>query len=465
MNDPSKKTAMPFVSTNPATGEAFAEHPEHDGAEIARRLDLADRCFEEWRETTFAERAALMKRLAALFREKKRAVAEMASREMGRPITAAMAEVEKCALVCDYYADNAEKMLAPEPVDAGTSESYVRFDPLGAVLAVMPWNFAYWQVMRFAAPALMAGNVGLLKHASNVQGCAIMLEELFREAGFPTGAFQNLAVRVAAVEGVLRDKRVKAATLTGSEKAGASVASICGQEIKTTVLELGGSDPYVVLADADIEACARVAVEARLQNAGQSCIAAKRFIVVSAVHDRFVKLLMEGFAKVVVGDPLDEKTTMGPLSTEGGLKDVERQVADSAAMGAKIVCGGNRVTGPGWFYEPTILTGVKKGMPAYDEETFGPAAAVIEVANEEEAIAVANDTDFGLGAALWTRDIARAKLLAARLNAGFVAINNMVKSDPRLPFGGIGKSGYGRELSHYGIKEFVNIKTVRISAS
>ncbi|MEY4744527.1 MAG: hypothetical protein RL272_472 [Candidatus Parcubacteria bacterium] len=454
---------MAFISTNPATGEAFAEHPEMDAAEVARRLDLADRAFEEWRETSFAERAALMKRLGALFREKKRPVAEIASREMGRPITAAMAEAEKCAVVCDYYAENAERMLAAEAVDAGPGESFVRFDPLGIVLAVMPWNFAYWQAMRFVAPALMAGNVGLLKHSSNVQGCAIALEELVREAGFPTGCFQNLAIRAADVEAVLRDPRVKAATLTGSEKAGTSVASVCGQEIKTTVLELGGSDPYVILADADVEAAAKVAVEARLQNAGQSCIAAKRFVVVKAVHDRFVALLKDGFAKVVMGDPFDEKTAMGPLASESGLGDIARQVEDSVAMGARLVCGGTRGEGPGWFYEPTILTGVCRGMPAYDEETFGPVAAVIEVKDEEEALVVANDTEFGLGAAIWTKDVAKAKRLAARLNAGFVAINGMVKSDPRLPFGGIGKSGYGRELSHYGIKEFVNIKTVRVA--
>lgn len=455
---------MPFVSINPATGEAFAEHPEHDAAEVARRLDLADRCFEEWRETSFAERAAPMRRLAAIFRERKRAIGEVAAREMGRPITAAMAEVEKCALVCDHYADNAERILADEVVERGATESYVRFDPLGIVLAVMPWNFAYWQVMRFAAPALMAGNVGLLKHASNVQGCAIVLEELFREAGFPTGAFQNLAIRPAAVEAVLRDRRVKAATLTGSERAGASVASICGQEIKTTVLELGGSDPYVVLADADLEAAAKVAVEARLQNAGQSCIAAKRFVVVREVRERFVALLKEGFEKVVVGDPLDEKTGMGPLSTESGRKDIERQVEGSAALGAKVVCGGERPNGPGWFYPPTILDGVKKGMPAYDEETFGPVAAVIEAADEEDAVRIANDTEFGLGAAVWTRDLAKARDLARRVNAGFVAVNGMVKSTVTLPFGGVGKSGYGRELSHYGIKEFVNIKTVRVTA-
>jgi succinate-semialdehyde dehydrogenase/glutarate-semialdehyde dehydrogenase len=463
MADPKPHTAMTFKSVNPATGEAFAEYDRHDAAEVERRLQLADRAFAEWRDTPYAERSALMKRLGAAFRAKARDLGEIAAREMGRPITPAIAEIMKCALVCDFYADEAPKMLADEPIDAGTSESYVRFDPLGIVLAVMPWNFAYWQVMRFAAPALMAGNVGLLKHASNVQGCAIALEELFREVGFPNGCFQNLAIPPADVEAVLRDKRVKAATLTGSERAGASVASICGQEIKPTVLELGGSDPFIVLEDADLEACAKIAVDARLQNAGQSCIAAKRFVVVSAVHDRFVALLKEGFGTVVMGDPLDEKTTMGPLATENGRKDIERQVDDSVAKGAKVVAGGRRVDGPGWFYEPTILTGVKKGMPAYDEETFGPVAAIIEVADEAEALAVANDTEFGLGASLWTTDIPRAKRLAAKVNAGFVAVNNMVKSDVKLPFGGIGKSGYGRELSYYGLKEFVNIKTVRIA--
>ncbi len=455
--------SMTFISTNPATGVAFAEHPEMDDAEVARRLDLGQRAFEEWRETTFAERAALMKRLGVAFRAKKRELAAIAASEMGRPITAGISEIEKCALVCDFYADEAETMLAPETVDAGTSESYVRFDPLGIVLAVMPWNFAYWQVMRFVAPALMAGNVGLLKHASNVQGCAIALEEIIREAGFPTGCFQNLAIRVSAVEGVLRDPRVKAATLTGSEKAGASVAAICGSEIKPTVLELGGSDPYIVLADADVEAAARIAVEARFQNAGQSCIAAKRFIVVRSVHDQFVALFKEGVAKMVVGDPMDEQTTMGPLSTASGRDDTARQVRGSLELGAKLVCGGSTPNRPGFFFEPTILSGVKKGMPAYDEETFGPIAAVIEAADEADAIRIANDTEFGLGASIWTRDIARAKQLATRVNAGFVGINSMVKSDPRLPFGGIGKSGYGRELASYGIREFVNIKAVRIA--
>lgn len=457
------RPAMTFKSVNPATGEVVAEFDRHPPEEVERRLQLAERAFGEWRLTPFAERAALMKRLGAAFREKARDLGEIAAREMGRPITPAIAEVMKCALVCDFYADEAPKMLADEPIDAGTSESYACFDPLGIVLAVMPWNFAYWQVMRFAAPALMAGNVGLLKHASNVQGCAIALEEMFRSAGFPNGCFQNLAIAASEVEAVLRDKRVKAATLTGSEKAGASVASICGQEIKPTVLELGGSDPFIVLEDADLEACTKVAVEARLQNAGQSCIAAKRFVVVSAVHDRFVALLKEGFGAVVMGDPLDEKTTMGPLATENGRRDIERQVDESVAKGAKIVAGGHRVAGPGWFYEPTILTGVKKGMPAYDEETFGPVAAVIQVADEAEAVMVANDTEFGLGSSVWTTDIAKAKRLAREINAGFVAVNNMVKSDVRLPFGGIGKSGYGRELSYYGIKEFVNVKTVRIA--
>ncbi len=456
-------TAMTFKSVNPATGELLNEFDRHSPEEVERRLQLAERAFAEWRETPYAERAALMRRLADAFRDKARELGEIAAREMGRPITPAIAEIKKCALVCDYYADETADILAEEKVDAGTSEAFVRFDPLGIVVAVMPWNFAYWQVMRFAAPALMAGNVGLLKHASNVQGCAIALEEMFRSAGFPNGCFQNLAIPAADVEAVLRDRRVKAATLTGSEKAGASVARICGEEIKPVVLELGGSDPFIVLEDADLEACAKVAVEARLQNAGQSCIAAKRFVVVRAVHDRFVALLREGFDTVIMGDPLDEKTTMGPLATENGRKDIERQVDESVAKGAKIVAGGRRGDGPGWFYEPTILTGVKKGMPAYDEETFGPVAAIIEVADEAEALFVANDTEFGLGASVWTADVARAKRIAAKLNAGFVGVNSMVKSDVMLPFGGVGKSGFGRELSHYGQKEFVNVKTVRVA--
>lgn len=454
---------MPFISRNPATGEAIAEHEEMSREETLRRIDLAHRAFEDWRERPFAHRAELFRQLAKVFRLKAENLAEIAALEMGRPITAGISEIEKCAKVCEYYADNAEQMLAPAAAQTEASEAFVRFDPLGIVLAVMPWNFAYWQVMRFAAPALMAGNVGLLKHASNVQGCATALEGLFLEAGFPTGAFFNLAITPQAVEAVLRDPRVKAATLTGSERAGASVASICGQEIKKTVLELGGSDPFIVLEDADLEPCANVAMTARLQNSGQSCIAAKRFIVVRSVAERFVALLKDNFeTKVVLGDPRDPATTFGPLATEGGLADMERQVSGSMALGAKVVTGGKRADRAGWFYEPTILTDVRKGMPAYDEETFGPVAAVITVENEEEAIAVANDTEFGLGASVWTVDIERAKRVAARLNAGFVGINNMVKSEQSLPFGGIGKSGYGRELSDYGIREFVNVKTVRI---
>ncbi len=454
---------MPFLSRNPATGETVAEHDEMSREEVLRRIDLAQRAYEDWREMPFGHRANLFRELAKLFRLKAESLAEIAAIEMGRPITAGISEIEKCAKVCDYYADNAEKMLAPTPAFTEAKRAYVRFDPIGIVLAVMPWNFAYWQVMRFAAPALMAGNVGLLKHASNVQGCAIALESLFSEAGFPTGAFQNLAISPKDVEAVLRDRRIKAATLTGSEGAGKSVARISGDEIKRTVLELGGSDPFIVLEDADLVPCAAVATTARLQNSGQSCIAAKRFIVVRSVAERFTALLKEHFeTKVVLGDPRDRATTFGPMATENGLADMERQVAGSVALGAKVLTGGKRADRPGWFFEPTILTDVRKGMPAYDEETFGPIAPIIVVENEEEAIAVANDTEFGLGAAVWTADEQRGERIAARINAGFVSVNGMVKSEQTLPFGGVGKSGYGRELSEYGIKEFVNIKPVRI---
>lgn len=454
---------MSFTSINPATGGVIATYPEHAAPEVERRLALATTCFVSWRSRSFADRAAPMRRLAELFREQRRPLAEEITREMGRPITAALAEVEKCALACEFYATAAAEFLAEERIATEFRESFVRFDPLGIVLAVMPWNFPYWQVMRFAAPALMAGNVGLLKHASNVQGTALALERLFRESGFPDGAFQNLAIPASGVERVVRDPRVQAVTLTGSEHAGASVAGIAGQEIKKTVLELGGSDPFIVLADADVDAACAVAVAARLQNAGQSCIAAKRFIVDAAITDRFTACFRERFESMVIGDPMDERTTLGPLISARGREDVARQVERSVAMGATVVTGGGSLPGPGFFYAPTILTNVRKGMPVYDEETFGPVAAVITVHGVEEAVRVANDTLFGLGSAIWTRDLAVAKRVAGELRAGFVAVNGMVKSDPRLPFGGIGKSGYGRELSSFGIREFVNVKTVTVA--
>jgi succinate-semialdehyde dehydrogenase/glutarate-semialdehyde dehydrogenase len=454
---------MSLISMNPATEEVLAEIPELTPTQIEERLELAQHAFLSWKDRPLTERAALLRTLARHFREQAPAYGQTITLEMGKPLKQAIAEVEKCALVCDYYADHGAEILAQEIVKTEAAESFVRFDPLGVILAVMPWNFPFWQVLRFAAPAVMAGNVGLLKHASNVPQCAQAIEAAFAAAGFPKGVFQNLAVGSAKVEGIINHPVVKAVTLTGSEFAGSQVARQAGKAIKKTVLELGGSDPFIVLADADVEAAATVACTARLQNAGQSCIAAKRFIVVASVADRFVASFKKAFEGMVLGDPLQAATTVGPVATKKIRDELHVQVEKSIKLGAKAIIGGKQRAGKGFFYEPTILVDVKKGMPAYDQETFGPVAAVIVVADEEEAIAVANDTNLGLGSSLWTKDLAKAKFLASRINAGCVFINAMVKSDPRLPFGGINTSGYGRELSHYGLKEFVNIKTVWIA--
>lgn len=453
---------MSFISKNPVTEEVIAEFSELSPEALQQKLAIAHDTFLQWRETSFSFRAERMKRLAQLLKADNRELGTVMAREMGKPMNAAIAEAEKSAWVCEWYAENAEKILLPESLSSDASESFVRFDPLGPILAVMPWNFPFWQVFRFAAPALMAGNVGLLKHASNVPQCAAAIEALFGRAGFPEGAFQNLFIRAGAVEGVIRDPRVVAVTLTGSEAAGRSVASIAGNEIKKTVLELGGSDPFIVLADADVSQACAAGVMARLQNAGQSCIAAKRFIVVKEKLKEFLECYRNKYAALRVGDPMDEATDLGPLASEAMLLDIEKQVNASVAMGARIEIGGRRKEGKGYFFEPTILSDVKKGMPAYDEELFGPVAAVITAADAEDAIRIANDTSFGLGASIWTKDMAKAKEYARRIEAGAVFVNGMVKSDPRLPFGGIKRSGYGRELGSYGIKEFVNIKTVWI---
>jgi succinate-semialdehyde dehydrogenase/glutarate-semialdehyde dehydrogenase len=453
---------MALISKNPATEEVFGEFPELTPDELKVRLHKAHEAFLLWRETSIAERVKPMKRLAELFRERSTELGTLAAKEMGKPLAQATAEAAKCALAVEYYAENAEKFLTPVSVISDASESYVRFDPIGVVLAVMPWNFPYWQVARFAAPALMAGNVGVLKHASNVPQCAEAFTKLFIEAGFPEGVFQNLPIGSGMVEQVIRHESVKAVALTGSEAAGSKVASLAGSLIKKSVLELGGSDAFIVLADADIPNAAKIAAQARLQNTGQSCIAAKRFIIVDAVHDVFLEAFTREVQAAVVGDPFDAATTMGPLSTEGGLKDIERQVSESIASGATLVTGGKRIEGKGYFYEPTILADVKPGMAAYSEELFGPVASVIRASNEEDAIRIANDTPFGLGGSIWTNDTENAKKLAAKVRSGSVFINGMVKSDPRLPFGGTGISGYGRELSHYGMEEFLNVKTVWI---
>jgi succinate-semialdehyde dehydrogenase / glutarate-semialdehyde dehydrogenase len=450
-------------SINPATGETIASYDELRPDQVENKLSLAQSAFESWRNTTFGHRKEKMLALARLLKTNAREIGEIATKEMGKPITQAVAEVKKCALVCEYYAENAQDMLQKECcIDTDAQETYVRFDPIGIVLAVMPWNYPYWQVMRFIAPAAMAGNVGLLKHASNVQGCAFKMEELFLQAGFPQGIFQNVCVGSSKVEAIVRDKRVRAATLTGSEHAGSQVAMQAGSEIKKTVLELGGSAPFIVFDDANVDAALETATAARLQNCGQSCIAAKRLLLHESVEDAFAMRLKNAFESQIVGDPMDEKTQMGPMVNQKSVDEIDDQVQRSVAAGATIVTGGKRLDRTGAFYAPTILVGVKKGMPTYTEETFGPVFSVITFSTEQEAIDIANATDFGLSASVWTKDAARAERMVTALDHGAVTVNGMVKSDPRVPFGGVKRSGYGRELSHYGIKEFVNIKSVSV---
>jgi len=454
---------MSIQSINPATGDVIETFQETTPQEVERILGSAQAAFHEWRALPFATRAQTMQKAASLLRARKTDYARTMALEMGKPIVQGEAEVEKCAWVCEYYAQHAEAYLAPQPRDTDASVSYVRFDPLGPVLAVMPWNFPFWQVFRFAAPALMAGNTAVLKHASNVPRCALSIEEVFRDAGVPRGVFATVLVGSSAVAGLIADPRIVAVTLTGSEHAGSQVAERAGHEIKKTVLELGGSDPFIVLADADVAAAARTAADARLVNSGQSCIAAKRFIVVEAVADRFLTRFVEELRGRKMGDPLARDTQVGPQARVDLRDALHRQVDESIKRGARRLLGGEVPAGPGAFYPPTLLTAVDKGMPAFDEETFGPVAAVIRAKDEADAVRLANDSSFGLGASLWTRDRARAELLAARIEAGAVFVNGLVKSDPRLPFGGIKRSGYGRELSEYGIREFVNIKAVWIA--
>ncbi len=455
---------MVLVSVNPATGEEIERFQEFSANDVNRALDAAADAFTRWRATRMEDRAGLMRAVATVLRRNKRAYAEIMAAEMGKPVRDGVGEIEKCAWTCDFYADRAAKFLADEAVTTEAKHSFVRLEPLGPILAVMPWNFPFWQVFRFAAPALMAGNVGILKHASNVPRCAVTIGEVFAEAGFPEGAFQTLLVGSGAVGSLVRDRRVRAITLTGSEKAGAAVAEVAGATVKKTVLELGGSDPFIVFRDADVDRAARVAAEARCVNSGQSCIAAKRFIVEGAVYDEFLETFREAMAARKVGDPMRDDTEIGPLAREDLLQDLDRQVRGTVAKGASVELGGARLPGPGFFYAPTILSGVTKGMPAYDEEVFGPVAAVIRAENEDQAIRIANDSRYGLGASLWTRDVDRGLRFAQRIEAGMVFINRQVKSDPRLPFGGVKGSGYGRELGSWGIREFVNAKTISMDA-
>jgi succinate-semialdehyde dehydrogenase/glutarate-semialdehyde dehydrogenase len=450
-----------IVAINPATGDEIARYQPATPDQISASLRRASAAFRKWRRTSFAHRYALMNGVADVLEENLDKWARLMTDEVGKPITESRAEIKKCAWVCRFYADEAEAMLADRDIDTGRTRSYVRHEPLGAVLAVMPWNFPFWQVFRFAAPALMAGNVGLLKHSSNVPGCALAIEEAFSEAGFPTGVFQTLLISSADVERVLEHPTVAAATLTGSEAAGGAVAAKAGAMLKKVVLELGGSDPYVVLEDADVAAAAATCAASRVINSGQSCIAAKRFIVHTDVYDEWLELFLESLRGLAVGDPRDEATRIGPLARADLRDELHDQVLRSVASGARVALGGELPSGVGSFYPPTVLVDVTPGMAAYTEELFGPVAAVIRVDSEEEAIAVANDTRFGLGAAVFTADLARGERIASHeIEAGTCVVNTFVASDPRLPFGGIKASGYGRELADLGIREFVNQKTV-----
>lgn len=458
---------MPISSINPATGAVLQNFDALNEQQLEEKIARAAESFRAHRRTSLADRAEKMMRAAEILEHEKQEFARTMTREMGKPINAAVQEAEKCAWVCRYYAENAERHLADQVIETNASKSSVHFQPLGVVLAVMPWNFPFWQVFRFAAPALMAGNVGLLKHASNVPQCALAIEDIVRRAGFPEAAFQTLLIGSDAVPRVLEDSRVAAATLTGSEPAGRSVASLAGKQIKKTVLELGGSDPFIVMPSANFEDAVNTAVKARTINNGQSCIAAKRFIVHEQIYDRFESEFVAAMKKLIVGDPLDKKTDIGPLATEQILNDLDEQVKVSVASGAKLLTGGGRAKfdgdlAHGNFYEPTVLADIPKEAPAYGDEIFGPVASLFRIRSIEEAIDLANSTNFGLGSAAWTNNANEREQFIDELEAGCVFINSMVASDPRLPFGGVKHSGYGRELSEFGIREFVNIKTVWI---
>jgi succinate-semialdehyde dehydrogenase/glutarate-semialdehyde dehydrogenase len=454
---------MAIASVNPSTGETLKEFTAIDSQQIEERLAKADRAFQSHRRTSFAQRAQWLITAANLLEQDKDQLARTMTLEMGKLLGAAEEEITKCARGCRFYAENAERFLAQHEIQTETALNYVRYEPIGPVLAIMPWNFPFWQVFRFAAPALMAGNVALLKHAGNVPQCALAIEDIFRRAGFAEGVFQTLLIETAQVRAVIDDPRVKAVTLTGSEVAGSEVASAAARQIKKSVLELGGSDPFIVMPSADLEAAVKTGVAARVQNAGQSCIAAKRFILAEPIYDRFINDFVEKMRSLKVGDPLDPATEIGPLATETILKGVDEQVQKSIAGGAKLLTGGKRIDRPGFFYEPTVLADIPRESPAYREEIFGPVACFFHAANAREAIQIANDSSFGLGASAWTNDPEEKDRFAKELETGMVFINSMVASDPRLPFGGAKRSGFGRELGVKGIREFVNIKTVSMA--
>jgi succinate-semialdehyde dehydrogenase/glutarate-semialdehyde dehydrogenase len=452
---------MGIATVNPATGQTLREFTALTAAEIESRLAVAHRAAPPWRHTKVAERTAAVARMGDLLLERQPRYAELMTLEMGKPIRAARDEVAKCAEACHYFAANAAKFLAPETIAMKDGTAQVEFHPLGVVLAVMPWNFPFWQVIRFAAPALCAGNVALLKHASNVPQCALALEEIARDAGVPDGGFQTLLVGSDAVDGIIADARVAAVTLTGSNAAGEAVGARAGRSIKKSVLELGGSDPFIVMPSADLQAAVETAVKARAINNGQSCIAAKRFIVASDVYDAFLAQFVAGMRALTVGDPMRDDTQVGPLATRAIRDELHAQVERSVGAGARVLTGGKPRSGPGWFYEPTVLVDAPSDAPVVREETFGPVAVVIRARDAADAIRIANDSQFGLGSAVWTRDAAEARRFATEIDAGTVVINGMMASDSRLPFGGVKQSGYGRELGEFGLREFVNIKTIR----
>ena len=452
-----------IASINPANGETIRTFDPLADSEIENKLARAESAWRSYRRTALKDRARWLSAAAQILESERDRLGGIMTLEMGKPIGAARAEAAKCALACRYYVENGERLLADEPVDAGGGRSLIRYQPIGPVLAIMPWNFPFWQVFRFAAPALMAGNAGLLKHASNVPQCALAIEEVIRRAGFPEHVFQTLLITSRQVERVVDDPRVKAVTLTGSEPAGMQVAAQAGRQIKKTVLELGGSDPFIVMPSADLKRALHTAVEARIINNGQSCIAAKRFIVDSSIADDFEGRFVAAMETLKVGDPMEETTQVGPLATPDILEGLDQQVRRSVEMGARLLTGGRKLDRPGNFYAPTVLTNVPHGSPAYSEELFGPVAAMFRADGIDTAIRLANDTAFGLGASAWTSDAGEQGRFIDELEAGMVFINGMVASDPRLPFGGVKRSGYGRELSGWGIREFVNVKTVRMA--
>ena len=456
---------MPIVSRNPTTGELIREFAPIDAHEVEKKLARAKHAFQSYRRTSFPERAGWLSRAADVLEKRKPELARIMTLEMGKLLRAAEDEIVKCARSCRFYAENAERFLQEQELKTDAAQNFVRYEPMGPILAIMPWNFPFWQVFRFAAPGLMAGNVALLKHAANVPQCALAIEEIFKAAGFPEGVFQTLLIETEQTRQVVEDRRVKAVTLTGSERAGSEVASVAARQIKKSVLELGGSDPFIVMPSADLAAAIKTGVAARIQNTGQSCIAAKRFILSGAVYDRFVAEFVVKMRALRVGDPLEPETEIGPLATEAILEGVDEQVRKSVDAGAKLLAGGKRIERPGFFYEPTVLADIPRDSPAYREEIFGPVACLFRASDATEAIRIANDSSFGLGASAWTNDRDEKERFARELESGMVFINSMVASDPRLPFGGAKRSGFGRELGAEGIREFVNIKTVSVATT